>query len=420
MKSKILRWFLLFFLALPLAATAGTGDGGSPVRTFVSILPQAYFVKRIGGERVAVSVMVKPGQSPATYAPSPRQISALSKADIYFSIGVPFERGFMDRVSETLSDLKVVDTRQGIPLRKMAVHHHDDEPHGEGGHGESANPDHRDIRGKHVEHGGDHAGHVEKHAGHDGDHAGHVEEHAGHDGDHAGHAEEHVGHDGEHAAHGEKKHADHDGDHAEHGVNHEEHAGEHKGHDGVEHAGAAHSGHRGERPEEHGDHHEGTDPHTWLSPLLAKRQAAVIRDALMAERPGEKALFQAGYERLAADLDALHERIAKVLKPLKGRDLYVFHPAYGYFADAYGLNQVAIEMAGKSPDARTISRFIQRAKESGVRVVFVQPQFSARSAETIAGAIGGAVISLDPLAEDYIANLTIMTERIERALGRNE
>ena len=69
------------------------------MEVFVSTLPQKYFVERVGGERVVVSVMVGPGQSPATYEPTPRQLSHLSKARLYFRIGVAFEDVWMDRIS---------------------------------------------------------------------------------------------------------------------------------------------------------------------------------------------------------------------------------------------------------------------------------------------------------------------------------
>ena len=64
---------------------------------FVSILPQQYFVQQIGNDLVDVRVMVGPGQNPATYEPTPQQMAALYKADIYFRIGVPFESAWLDK-----------------------------------------------------------------------------------------------------------------------------------------------------------------------------------------------------------------------------------------------------------------------------------------------------------------------------------
>jgi zinc transport system substrate-binding protein len=95
----------------------------------------------------------------------------------------------------------------------------------------------------------------------------------------------------------------------------------------------------------------------------------------------------------------------------------VYHPAFGYFADAYGLKQVPVEVEGKEPSARQLAAFIERAKAAGAKVIFVQPQFSTKSAEAVARSIGGAVVPMDPLATDYLANLERTAEKTAEALG---
>ena len=94
----------------------------------------------------------------------------------------------------------------------------------------------------------------------------------------------------------------------------------------------------------------------------------------------------------------------------------VFHPSWGYFADAYGLEQIPIEMEGKEPKPSQLRRLIEFARERGIKVIFVQPQTSTKNAETIARAIGGQVIVADPLAEDWIGNLRQQAEKFRRAL----
>ena len=96
------------------------------LNVFTSIMPQKYFVERIGGDRVNVSVLVLPGKSPATYEPSPDQVIALSKADLFFSIGVPFEKAFIPSIAESLKSLKIVDTSHGIKKRNIKSHDHDE------------------------------------------------------------------------------------------------------------------------------------------------------------------------------------------------------------------------------------------------------------------------------------------------------
>ena len=81
---------ITFVLSL-WALLSSTASASAPLPVFVSILPQQYFVEHVGGDHVAVAVLVGPGQSPETYEPTPKQMTALALARIYFSIGVAFE-----------------------------------------------------------------------------------------------------------------------------------------------------------------------------------------------------------------------------------------------------------------------------------------------------------------------------------------
>jgi zinc transport system substrate-binding protein len=109
--------------------------------------------------------------------------------------------------------------------------------------------------------------------------------------------------------------------------------------------------------------------------------------------------------------------LEETLRPLRGGILFVFHPAFGYFAEEYGLEQAAIEVEGHEPGPRELEKIISRAKERGVRVIFVQPQFSKKSAEAVARSIGGAVIPIDPLAYDWLDNLKRIGEKVRQGLS---
>ncbi|MCD4716334.1 MAG: zinc ABC transporter substrate-binding protein, partial [Desulfobacterales bacterium] len=106
----------LFFYAMIWAQSA-MAAGGIPV--FVSIVPQKYFVEKIGGELVKVSIMVKPGASPATYEPKPGQMVALSMSRIYYAIGVPFEKAWLKKIVAANPGLLVVHTESGIEKTPM-------------------------------------------------------------------------------------------------------------------------------------------------------------------------------------------------------------------------------------------------------------------------------------------------------------
>lgn len=158
------------------------------------------------------------------------------------------------------------------------------------------------------------------------------------------------------------------------------------------------------------------DPHIWMSPRIAEKMSETIRDALAKLDPNHRQVYARNQAQLAADLEQVDDRISDLLSPIAGREFFVFHPAFGYFGDAYGLRQIAVETSGKEPSAREVERLIEQAKKTGVKLIFVQPQFSDQSARIIARAIDGAVVPLDPLAEDYLSNLMHIADNIATAL----
>jgi len=120
---------------VPLGCSA-EADSGDRVGVVVSILPQVEFVERVGGDRVFVTLMVEPGQSPHIYEPEPSQMVKVAGAQIYAKVGsgVEFELVWMDKITDQNKDMLVVDCSEGIELREMvSVDHHE----GEGEDGES-------------------------------------------------------------------------------------------------------------------------------------------------------------------------------------------------------------------------------------------------------------------------------------------
>lgn len=164
------------------------------------------------------------------------------------------------------------------------------------------------------------------------------------------------------------------------------------------------------------DHAAEPDPHLWTSPrlvrIMGERLAAVLAE-LDPEHAGDHAARLVTFQ---ADLDRLDADIRAQLAGLKHRRFMVYHPAWGYFADAYGLTQIPIELDGKEPGPRQLAALIEQAREQDVKVIFVQPQFSRKAAEQVARAIGGRVESIDNLAPDYFENL----RRVARAIADSE
>jgi len=164
------------------------------------------------------------------------------------------------------------------------------------------------------------------------------------------------------------------------------------------------------------NHREVLDPHVWLSPPNLKSMAGIIAMALVHEDPENKREYETNLVKLNLQLDDLDRVIMEELNPLRGSSFFVFHPAFGYFAHHYHLQQVAVETGGKAPTPKQLFALIRKAQTDGVKVIFVQPQFDQRSAEKIAAAIGGKVVNLDPLAENSVENIRIMASKITDAL----
>ncbi|MFA5501040.1 MAG: zinc ABC transporter substrate-binding protein [Sulfurovaceae bacterium] len=102
----------------------------------VSVLPQESITKAIGGDKIGVLLMVKPGASPHSYEPKPAQMIALSHAKLYLSIGVEFEHAWLAKFKAQNPRMKIVDSSRGIKRIDMVAHHHDEDEHDGGDHHE--------------------------------------------------------------------------------------------------------------------------------------------------------------------------------------------------------------------------------------------------------------------------------------------
>ena len=167
----------------------------------------------------------------------------------------------------------------------------------------------------------------------------------------------------------------------------------------------------GETPTPHEDEGQ-ADPHVWLSPPLLKTMAANVTAALCRADPLHELIYHANLKMLDAELDALDRRITQSLGPYRGQAFYVFHPAFGYFAGTYGLRQESVEVEGKLPTPRQVFNLINMARHDHVKIIFLQPQFNQQIATSIAQAIGGAVMPMDDLAFDVLANLDDVAQKI--------
>jgi len=158
------------------------------------------------------------------------------------------------------------------------------------------------------------------------------------------------------------------------------------------------------------------DPHIWLNTTNIQAMAEVVGNTLTTLLPKHRQHFIDNIAALNEELLSLHKSIRTQLEPFKGRKVFVFHPAFGYFIEAYGLEQVPIELEGKEPSPRQLGLLIREARSQRAKVIFVQRQFSEKSAQTLALSIGGTVRPLDPLAFDLLAGLEAMASAIANGI----
>lgn len=164
-----------------------------------------------------------------------------------------------------------------------------------------------------------------------------------------------------------------------------------------------HDEHEDEKHDEHDD--DKLDPHVWLSPSLVKIQATNIANTLISTYPQNADLYKRNLDKFLANIETLHEEIKVKLSPIKNRNFLVFHPSWGYFANDYNLNQIAIEFDGKEPKPSDIISISKLVKEKDIKVMFTEPQVSQRSSQVIAKELNVKVVLIDPLAADWSDNM---------------
>ena len=168
---------------------------------------------------------------------------------------------------------------------------------------------------------------------------------------------------------------------------------------------------------DHDHGHEGSmDPHVWLSPELVKSQISVIAAVLERMDPENRDVYMTNLEAFKNDISLLQDRLHSLLDSHSGSSFMVFHPAWGYFADEFDLVQVPIEIAGSEPSPGEMSAIVDHGIENHVQVVFVSPQFSSSSAETIAEELDASVAVIDPLAENWLSNMETVAGELQGAL----
>ena len=172
---------------------------------------------------------------------------------------------------------------------------------------------------------------------------------------------------------------------------------------------------RGEQAEHDEKHEAHADPHVWLNPMLAITMARNISDALIAMDKANKDFYLENFQKLMNDLLAFDESAKNELAGLKNRKFVVYHPAWGYFAAHYDLEQISIERSGKEPKIDEMASTVKMIKDENIKVIFADPNRSQKSAQVLASQTGAKVELLDPLGYNLLENLKIAVRAIKDA-----
>ncbi|MEN3005433.1 metal ABC transporter solute-binding protein, Zn/Mn family [Dehalobacterium formicoaceticum] len=160
----------------------------------------------------------------------------------------------------------------------------------------------------------------------------------------------------------------------------------------------------------------GRDPHIWLSPKRVKVMIEAIAREMCKLDGANKDIYTKNAEAYIKQLDELDKQISSALENVKSKKFIVYHPAFGYFADDYGLQMYALEQDGKEATPQHLQEMIDLAKKENIKVIFYQEEIDSSQSEAFAEEIGGKAIQLSPLAADYIGNLKIMAETMAEVM----
>lgn len=302
------------------------------------IAPIHGLVSQIMGELGEPTILVPAGSSPHNYSLRPSQARALSKADLVVWVGPALTPGIEAKLETLAADARHIEL-----LGQPELHTHE-------------------FRDEAV-FGGGHDHHEDEHEG---------EAHDDHDEDHeeAHHDEEH--HDDEaHEDHAEDAHDDHD-----------DHKDEHAEHDDHGHAG-------------------GVDPHVWLDPENAQATLKLVAQSLIELDRDNAATYQANLDAALKDLEAAQIDVFALLEPVKGQPLAVYHDAYQYFEEAFGLHVVgAISNSDDlAPGPRRLAELKERFSENTPVCILAEPAADSRLVDVVAEAASDGLreVEIDPL-----------------------
>ncbi len=154
------------------------------------------------------------------------------------------------------------------------------------------------------------------------------------------------------------------------------------------------------------------DPHIWVSPKRVMVMVDKIAEEMSLLDPVNAEAYRENADKFIEELNLADKYAESGLKNLKNKKFFVFHPAFGYFADDYGLEMYALEQGGKEASPQVMAEMADLAKAENIKAIFYQAEIHSSQAQAFADEIGGKTVQLAPLSPNYIENIKTMTDLI--------
>ena len=171
-----------------------------------------------------------------------------------------------------------------------------------------------------------------------------------------------------------------------------------------------------ESDDHQGHTHHGADPHIWMSVQNARIIARNTHKELLALFPGEKDYLQAKLDGFSLVLDSLDQEITAKLEGIENNKFMIYHPALTYYARDYGLEQLSLEIEGKTPSPAHLKEMIDLAREQQISKILIQNQFDRKNAEVLARETGSEIIQFDPLDLHWREQMRYIAEQLNPSM----
>ena len=159
------------------------------------------------------------------------------------------------------------------------------------------------------------------------------------------------------------------------------------------------------------------DPHIWISLRNAAVQVNNICSGLIEVDSQNKDFYIKNRDAYLEKLKALDEELNRTFAGKKNKIFIVHHPAWTYFARDYDLSQVPLMENEKEPGPKYLGEVIDLARKNNITTIFVEPEYNPKSAEVIAREMNASIVTLDPLAENYLENMRYAGREIAKSLA---